>query len=157
MPKGAAPKQALKELYKSRWHVELDIRNIKTTLGMDRLSCKTPERAEKEMWVYLLAYNLIRMLMAQSSRLADVLPRTLSFKHALQLWLAWMRCSPGVEDESQLEFLLAMMAQCRVGQRGGRIEPRAIKRRPKPFPLLIEPRDLTRDRVREYGHPKKAQ
>lgn len=151
-----APKQALKDLYKSRWHVELDIRNIKTTLGMDRLSCKTPEMAEKEMWVYLLAYNLIRMLMLQSSRLADVLPRTLSFKHAVQLWLAWMRCSPSVAGKPNLEFLLAMMAECRVGQRGGRIEPRAIKRRPRAYPLLMQPRPLARERVRKYGHPKKA-
>ena len=61
------PKNALKELYKRRWQVELDIRNLKTTL-----SCKTPEMGEKEMWVYLLAYNLIRLIMAQSALLADV-------------------------------------------------------------------------------------
>jgi len=67
----------------------LDIRNLKTTLGMTTLSCKTPEMGEKEMWVYLLAYNLIRLLMAQFALLADVLPRTLSFKHTLQLWQAW--------------------------------------------------------------------
>jgi hypothetical protein len=58
------PKSALKDLYKHRWQVELDIRNIKTTLGMETLSCKTPEMGEKEMWVYLLAYNLIRLIMA---------------------------------------------------------------------------------------------
>ncbi|WP_156496917.1 transposase, partial [Alcanivorax sp. HI0083] len=69
------PREALKALYRSRWHVELDIRNIKTTLGMETLTCKTPEMAEKEMWVYLLAYNLIRILMAQSAALSDVLPR----------------------------------------------------------------------------------
>tara|TARA_R100001039_G_C1777956_1_gene66096 strand:- start:6 stop:194 length:189 start_codon:yes stop_codon:yes gene_type:complete len=45
--------------------------------------------AEKEMWVYLLAYNLIRILMAESAALSDVLPRALSFKHALQIWNAW--------------------------------------------------------------------
>lgn len=91
------PKEALKDLYKRRWQAELDIRNIKTTLGMETLSCKTPQMGEKEMWVYLLAYNnLIRLIMAQSALMADVLPRTLSFKHTLQpfdiaqdrLWLA---------------------------------------------------------------------
>lgn len=151
-----APRQALKDLYKSRWHVELDIRNIKTTLGMDTLSCRTPEMANKEMWVYLLAYNLIRMLMVQSSRSADVLPRTLSFKHAVQLWLAWTRCSPDVEDEPDFELLLTMITERRVGQRGGRIEPRAVKRRPRAFPLLMKPRPLAREQVRKHGHPKKA-
>lgn len=72
-------KSALKDLYKRRWQVELDIRNIKTTLGMETLSCKTPEMGEKELWVYLLAYNLIRLVMAQSALVADVLPRALSF------------------------------------------------------------------------------
>lgn len=86
------PREALKALYRSRWHVELDIRNIKTTLGMETLTCKTPEMAEKEMWVYLLAYNLIRILMAESAALSDVLPRALSFKHALQIWNAWSCC-----------------------------------------------------------------
>jgi IS4 transposase len=59
-------KSILKALYRKRWHVELDLRNIKTTLGMDTLRCKSPEMAIKELWVYLLAYNLIRLLMAQA-------------------------------------------------------------------------------------------
>ncbi len=83
------PNMALKELFKRRWQVELDIRNIKTTLGMETLSCKTPQMGEKEMHAYLLAYNLIRFIMLQSALLADVLPRSLSFKHTQQLWLAW--------------------------------------------------------------------
>ncbi len=67
----AVPKAVVKALYRSRWNVELDLRNIKTTLGMDILRCKTPEMAVKELWVYLLAYNLIRLLMAQAALLAD--------------------------------------------------------------------------------------
>ena len=63
-------KAALRSLYRSRWHVELDLRNIKTTLGMERLSCQTPAMALKEIWVYLLAYNLIRLMMAQAALLA---------------------------------------------------------------------------------------
>lgn len=80
-----ATKNELKALYKSRWHVELDIRNIKDTMGMNILSCKTPSMVLKEMWIYLLAYNLIRLLMAQSAELADIIPRRISFKHCLQL------------------------------------------------------------------------
>jgi hypothetical protein len=65
------PKSMLKALYRQRWNVELDLRNIKTTLGMEQLRCKSPEMARKELWVYLLAYNLIRLLMAQAALLAD--------------------------------------------------------------------------------------
>jgi hypothetical protein len=148
-------KSALKDLYKRRWQVELDIRNIKTTLGMETLSCKTPEMGEKELWVYLLAYNLIRLVMAQSALVADVLPRALSFKHTLQLWLAWSGMSAREDDEDNLKKLLALVAEQSVGNRPGRIEPRAIKRRPKPYPLLTKTRHLAREQVMKYGHPKK--
>ncbi len=149
------PKNELKELYKKRWHVEVDFRNIKTTLGMETLSCKTPEMAEKEMWVYLLAYNLIRLLMAQSALLADILPRQLSFKHTVQLWTAWCQQTQSVCVQFDEGALFILIAQNTVGNRPGRIEPRAVKRRPKPFPLLMERREIARERVRENGHPKK--
>jgi hypothetical protein len=135
-------KAALKALYRDRWHVELDLRNIKTTLGMEMLSCRTPAMVQKEIWVYLLAYNLIRLLMAQAASLADVNPRQLSFKHTLQLWIAWRQNGTGSYDDSQLATLFILIAQQRVGNRPGRIEPRAIKRRPKPFPLLTKPRQI---------------
>jgi len=150
------PKHELKGLYKKRWHVEVDLRNIKTTLGMDRLSCKTPEMAEKEMWVYFLAYNLIRLLMAQSALLADVLPRELSFKHTVQLWFAWSQQTKTAFTEDDRRVLFVLIAQKTVGNRPGRIEPRAVKRRPKAFPLLMETRELARQTVRTHGHPKKA-
>lgn len=120
------PKSALKSFYKGRWHVELDLRNLKATLGLGKLNCKSPGMAIKELWVYLLAHNLIRMLMSQSALLADCLPRELSFKHSLQLWLALSQrsCDPG---ENQLADLLMLIAQKRIGNRPGRIEPRAIK------------------------------
>ena len=149
------PKRAVQDLYKSRWHVELDFRHIKTTLGMETLSCKTPEMAIKEFWVYMLAYNLIRLLMAQSALLADCLPRALSFKHTTQLWLCFRRCGvPSYADE-QVAVLMQLIAERRVGKRPGRIEPRAVKRRPKPMPLLTEPRRMARARVERYGHPRK--
>lgn len=150
-----APPQALKALYQSRWHVELDIRNIKTTLGMETLTCKTPEMAEKEMWVYLLAYNLIRILMAQSAALSDVLPRTLSFKHTLQLWQTWSRRLSLCDDQEDLMALFLLIAQQRVGNRAGRVEPRAVKRRPKPLPLLTRPRQEAQALIRQHGHPPK--
>ena len=149
------PKSALKSLYRSRWHVELDLRNIKTTLGMERLSCQTPTMAIKEIWVYLLAYNLIRLMMAQAALLGDRLPRQLSFKHTVQLWIAWGHHGHCTDHDDKLHGLFVLIAQQHVGERPGRIEPRAIKRRPKPYPLLTKPREIARAEVRKYGHPKK--
>ncbi len=149
------PKSALKSLYQSRWHVELDLRNIKTTLGMEKLSCQTPAMAIKEIWVYLLAYNLIRLLMAQAALLAERLPRQLSFKHTVQIWIVWAEHRTGTEHNDRLYGLFVLIAQQRVGQRPGRIEPRAIKRRPKPYPLLTQTRALARAHVRKHGHPEK--
>jgi Transposase DDE domain len=148
------PKAALKALYRERWHIELDLRHIKTTLGMETLSCKTPLMAQKEIWIYLLAYNLIRLMMAQAAVLSERLPRTLSFKHTLQLWMAWDHHA-GCDRDEKLGCLFVLIAEQRVGHRPGRIEPRAIKRRPKPFPLLTQPRVIAREKVRKHGHPRK--
>ena len=148
------PKADLKALYRERWHVELDFRHIKTTLGMEILSCKTPAMAQKEVWVYLLAYNLIRLMMVQAATLSACHPRKLSFKHTLQLWGAWDRHA-GADHEGRLRALFILIAQQRVGNRPGRIEPRAIKRRPKPFPLLTEARGIAREKIRKYGHARK--
>jgi len=148
-------KNALGKLFQQRWQVELDLRNIKTTLGMETLSCKTPAMCEKEMWVYFLAYNLIRLLMAQAARQAGLSPRQLSFKHTLQLWVAWSGkqfLSDAKEDTAILFFLIA---QIRVGNRPGRIEPRAVKRRPKPYLWLQKPRWEAREHIKKHGHAKK--
>jgi hypothetical protein len=150
------PKPAIGALYKERWNVEPDLRNLKTTLGMDPLSCKSPAMVEKEIWVYLLAYNLIRLLVAQSAALADCLPRRIAFKHAVQIWAVWAQCVAFFGTAPALRILLLLIAQRRVGQRPGRIEPRALKRRPRNYPLLMEPRPLARAEVRAHGHPKKA-
>lgn len=148
------PKAALKALYRERWQVELDLRCIKTTLGMETLSCKTPPMAEKEVWTYLLAYNLIRIMMAEAALFTEQLPRQLSFKHTVQLWVAWRRCGPDYRD-GDFEKLLLFIAQQKVGRRPDRIEPRAVKRRSKPFPLLMKPRNEAREYIEKHGHPKK--
>lgn len=150
----SATKNDLKKLYQSRWHVELDIRHIKTTMGMETLSCKTPDMIKKELWVYLLAYNLIRLMMLQSALISDIEPRKISFKHCLQLWLASQHQIDTL-DEGQFYSLLLLMTQQQVGNRPGRIEPRVVKRRPKAYSSLREPRALARQFVQKYGHPKK--
>lgn len=82
-------KREVGKLFVRRWNMELDLRNIKSTLGMERLTCRTQAMCEKELWVYALAYNLIRLLMAEAAVQAGALPRQLSFKHTVQVWVAW--------------------------------------------------------------------
>jgi Transposase DDE domain len=148
-------KTALKLLYRSRWQVELNLRHIKTTLGMERMSCQTPDMVRKEIWIYLLAYNLIRLLMAQAALLGNRLPCQLSFKHTVQLWIAWGHHGDGADHDARIARLFVLIVQQRVGNRPGRIEPRAIKRRPRPFPMLMKPRLIAQAHVRKHGHPDK--
>lgn len=149
-------KEDLKSLYRDRWHVELDLRNIKTTLGMEHLSCLRPDMAIKEMWVYLLAYNLIRLLMAQAAYFTHRLPRQLSFKHTVQIGVALPQYRDLILHDDKRAILYALIAQQRVGDRPSRVEPRAIKRRPKSYPLLTQPRHIARDIITKYGHPAKV-
>jgi hypothetical protein len=148
----AVSKTALGTLFRQRWHVELDLRAIKTTLQMADLSCNTPEMNEKEVWVHFLAYNLIRLLMAQAAQRAAVHPRSLSFKHTLQLWSEWTARRLCQHRDASVDLLFKLIAQLRVGNRPGRIEPRARKRRPKPYPWLKIPRAQARSHIAAYGH-----
>lgn len=110
--------------------------------------------AIKELWVYLLAHNLIRLIMVKSAAVADCLPRQLSFKHSVQLWLTWRSFDRSCAAEELLD-LLKLTAQQRVARRPGRVEPRALKRRARPFPLLMRKRSEARAEIRKNGHPKK--
>ena len=116
-------------------------------MGMDILRCKTPEMVRKEMWACLLAYNLIRRTMLQSAQEADVSPRSLSFTAALQSIAAnWLLAalSDDALAERLIDAALAGVAEHVVGNRPGRVEPRAIKRRPKEHALLTKPRNQAR-------------
>ncbi|MGH7118709.1 MAG: IS4 family transposase [Acetobacteraceae bacterium] len=147
-----APKRELGKLYVQRWNIELDLRHIKTTLGLEILSCKSPAMCEKELWVYLLAYNLIRLLMAQAALQAHVTPCEISFKHAVQLWTAWVTLRLVDAHALRRTFLLNAIAQQQVGHRPRRIEPRARKRRPKPYQWLKVPRAKARQQIRRLGY-----
>ena len=127
-------------VYRSRWLVELDIRAIKCSLGMDIVRAKTPEMVQTEIWSCLLAYNLIRMKMLQSCAANGRMPRTLSFSTTLQLLANnWLLASMVLTEE-----LIALGQQTSssevVGNRPDRVEPRANKRRPKILALLTKPR-----------------
>lgn len=93
----------------------------------------------KEIWVHLLAYNLIRVVMAEAAASGDREPRTISFKHTVQLWGAWRALGEAL-DEARTAAMLALIAGRRVGNRAGRSEPRVTRRRPKPHRLMLRPR-----------------
>ena len=140
-------KEDISELYHARWLVELDIRAIKITMGMDILRCKTPEMIRKEMWSCLLAYNLIRQSMLQSARASGILPRQLSPTAAMQSVAAsWILSVLAIDEVAAalIETAQTNLANYIIGDRPGRVEPRAVKRRPKPHDLLTKPRDQAR-------------
>lgn len=154
LTKAETTRQQIDKLYQQRWNIELDLRNIKTTMGLQRLDCRSPAMNEKQWWVAMLAYNLIRLLMLESAKLAHLLPRQISFKHTVQLWIAWNDQERN-RSNCENQRLLVLIAQRRVGNRPNRIEPRAVKRRPKCYPLLTQTRQYARDEIRDIGHPKK--
>jgi putative transposase len=140
-------KDDLAELYRQRWLAELDIRAIKITMGMDVLRCQTPHMVRREIWTCLLAYNLIRQTMLASAQGSGRSPRQLSFTAAMQKIAAGWVLVPLLDDASRslvIEVHLCDLAMHLVGDRPNRVEPRAIKRRPKPHKLLTEPRDKAR-------------
>jgi hypothetical protein len=143
----AFPAADLAALYRARWHAELDLRSLKITLGMEVLRCKSPEMVRQELWAHLLAYNLIRTVMAQAAHALDLMPRDLSFKGALQTLLAFaerlLDAAADTADHLRAELLKAI-ASHGVGDRPDRVEPRARKRRPKDYPNLKGPRQQTR-------------
>ncbi len=131
-------KNDISDLYQSRWNIEVDFRNLKTTMGMAELSCKSPEMCEKEIWTYFLANNLIRILMAQTAKNFNLEIRSLSFKNTLQIWNSVSsKFKDAIEMIKNFFFLIAGH---QVGKRPGRIEPRARKRRASAFTLLMVPR-----------------
>lgn len=142
-----APANELDRLYASRWSIEVDLRSIKAEMGMDILRCKSPEMIRKEVAVHLLAYTLVRAVMAQAATLAGLLARSLSFKRAVQLLNAYhqqLRHSAGARASLMISHVLGALAALPLPWRPHRAEPRAIKRRPKPHRLLTVPRSLAR-------------
>jgi hypothetical protein len=137
----------LAELYRRRWSAELDFRSLKDTLQMDVLRCKTPELVRKEIWTHILAYNLIRTIMAQAAIRHQVEPRTISFKGVVQTLEAFqpvIASQAGTNRtflKSIFERLLSAVAVHRVADRPDRFEPRLRKRRNKKYDLLMKPRN----------------
>jgi len=132
---------ALAKLYRRRWQAELNLRSLKVALQMEHLRCKTPQRVHNEFYMHLTAYNLIRQVVAVAAFRAGVEPWTLSFKGA---WQTLNRLLPllatRIASAAWCEALFEAVASHEVGNRPDRMEPRLIKRRPKPYKHLREPR-----------------
>jgi len=144
------PAQDVAALYGLRWNVELDIRNIKQTLRLDHLRCKTPEMVRRELWVTLLAYNLIRKVIVTSAALHARAPRRLSFTLACQSILSsWMLLSTDSCADARAVYttMLGHIAAHEVADRPGRIEPRVLKRRRHRYPLMQQPRNQLRAKL----------
>ena len=140
------PAQAIAQLYLWRWRVELFLRDIKITMAMDILRCKTPQMVEKEMWMRVIAYNLIRALMLEAAAMHRVQVDRLSFKGTLTTARHWAPALANSKMQqpthSQLyRIMLAYIASDPVPLRPNRSEPRARKRRPKGYQLLGKPRN----------------
>jgi hypothetical protein len=134
----AYPLGALAELSGARWRVELNLRHLKTTMKMDVLKCKTVEGVLKELTVYAIVYNLVRVVMVEAARRQGVDVERVSFVDALR-WLA--QAGPG---EGLPELVVNP-------ERPGRYEPRARKRRPKQYPLMTQPRSVLRKGLLTLG------
>lgn len=137
-------------LYGKRWDVELDLRHIKTTLGMDILRCKTPSMVRKEIHVYLLAYNLLRSLMWQAGTTYNTPPNRLSLqgtRHHLLNFIPKLETAHSQKRFSLYRSLLKIIVHKVVPDRPGRSEPRVTKRRPKAYPRLTKPRQELRKQL----------
>ncbi len=139
----ASSREDIASLYGFRWNAELDIRAIKQTLHLDHVRCQTPDMVRRELWVTLLAYNLIRQVIATAAAARQKQPRQLGFTQTCQSILAsWLLLATGAcRDAHALHtMLLARIAAHEVANRPGRIEPRVLKRRRHRYPLMQRPR-----------------
>jgi hypothetical protein len=140
------PAAELAQLYARRWRIELWFRDIKTSMGMETLRCLSPKMVHKELEMFFIAYNFIRCLIADAAQVHDVAIERLSFKGTVdsvrQFSAAIAQARSRKKTNQLFARLLELMAKDKVPERPGRREPRAVKRRPKPYQKLNRPRHL---------------
>lgn len=152
-------KEDIADLYHDRWHVEPDIRAIKQSLQMDHLRCRTPFMVEKEIWIHFLGYNLTRKTSSQAALLQEVHPREVSFtatKQTVNATRSQLTQASPAERVRQGGLLLREVGKERVGNRPDRWEPRVVKRRPKQYKHLREPRAQARARLLQKRTPQRS-
>lgn len=144
------PKAEIARLYGLRWEVEIDLRHLKSSMNMDFLRTKSPQMARKELAMYFLAYNLIRSLMSEAALRYGKDPLRLSFKGTLQhlnTFLPLLASASPQKRQQHYEMLLLLIAREELPYRPGRVEPRAVKRRPKRSRWLQEPRAVLKQKL----------
>ena len=145
------PAKLLVALYHRRWKIELYWDDIKTTLHMDMLSCKTPAMIHKEIQMHLIAYNLIRVLMVEAALVGNAPLDRMSFKgtldaaHHYSLAIAKIPATHRNRRFALYAEMLATIASDLVPERPDRREPRCQKRRPKAYPFMTRPRHKMKD------------
>ena len=152
----AYPDSAIADLFRRRWQVEINLRDIKTTLGLDVLRTQTPEMIDKEIYLQAIAYNLVRALMLDAARADPVRPARLSFKGTISALRAFAPLFAASRQKAAQNFetLLLVIAADPVPDRPDRVEPRAVKRRSKSYPRLNRPRHLMR--VKRFRRAKQT-
>ena len=139
----AYPKAKVAQLYGLRWQVEINLDHVKTTLKMEMLQARSPEMVRKEIYVHLMAYNLLRYLMWQAAQSKGNDPLRLSVQGTRQSFNHYrdlLADAGKLRRDRYLPLLLNMVAKTSVPLRPDRHEPRKRKRRPKAFPLMNKPR-----------------
>ena len=130
-----------------RWEAEINLRSLKIVMNMDVLRCQTPDMVRKEIWAHLLAYNLIRTVIAQAAARHGKHPRQISFARAMRTLEAFRPAIARVPREQLVRLyahMLTAIASHEIGNRPDRLEPRVRKRRPKPYKLMTKPRNDAR-------------
>ncbi len=155
------PREEIENLYLERWDVELFIRDIKTTMGMDILRCKTPEMVRKEIIMHFIVYNSIRMLMNTAAEKKGIAVRKISFKGAAQTLRQWEpQLNQARLNAKEMRELISVLhdviADTLIVDRPGRSEPRCVKRRPKPHPNLTAPRAEMKEKMRQERNRAKG-
>lgn len=144
------PALEIVRLYGERWNAEVNLKHLKTTLGMDILRGKTPQMVRKEIYVFLLAYNLLRGLMWSSGTTYGAPPLRLSLqgtRHYLNNFMTQLLAACSTQRQQFYRTLLKVIAHKAVPLRPGRSEPRVRKRRPKAYPLMKQPRNQLRHQL----------
>ena len=145
----AYPPQALADLYLRRWKVELFLRDIKITMAMDVLRCQTPALIHKELWMHIIAYNLVRLLILQASAPDSIDPTHISFSGTIAALRHWAVVLASAHSPSHREYLLREFFHClasdKIPRRPNRREPRTLKRRGKNYQFLTQPRSAFRE------------
>lgn len=144
-------KAKLAELYQLRWHTtEVNLKHLKTTLKMEMIAAKTPEMVQKDIYMHLLAYNLLRTLMWQSAQATQMSPLRLSLQQTRQQFNHFRPQFAMATNPQRRQFyttLLEVVSTLLVPLRPNRVEPRVVKRRPKPFPRMQQPRSVLKAKL----------